>query len=144
MPATAPAAETVAADGLLAKADHVPPEGLNPVKVVVVVGAQTLWSPPALGLALRVICTVSAQPFKLYVKLYTPLRVMFVTAPAALTAADTVLGWVNTAHVPPEGVADKVAVVVGEHIVWSAPALGLALRTTAAVSVHVWPPAVTE
>ena len=49
MPATAPAAEMVAAAGLLAMADHVPPEGVG-TKVAVVVGAQIDWSPPALGL----------------------------------------------------------------------------------------------
>ncbi len=68
MPATAPADEIVAATGLLAMADHVPPDGLA-TKLAVVVGAQTLWSPPALGLvqpeqACTVTCTVSLQPFK--------------------------------------------------------------------------------
>ena len=88
---------------------------------------------------------MSLQPFKVYIKLYTPAIVMLVTAPVlALTAGLLPDGFtLPKAQLPPVGVAVRVVLVVkvlvpalAQAKLWSVPALGLALRVTWTVSLH--------
>ncbi len=72
MPETAPALVTVAATGLPAWADHVPPVGEKPARLAVVAGAQMAASFTS-GLALRVTDTVSEQVCPPNVTLYMNL-----------------------------------------------------------------------
>ena len=101
----------------------------------------TVRSGPALGLAVTTTEAVSLQPPLVQMKLYVPaaLKVVMLVVGLAAVVITAVPGLPACAvHVP----APTAAIVTDppgrilQVVVWSGPALGLAVTTTAAVSVH--------
>jgi len=121
--------------GLDDSAVHTP--GPDTAFILVVPGRQKLWSGPALGLAVTVTAIVSVHPPDVHMKLYMPARenplmTVFGDEGESISAVAGLVG--NAVHVP----IPVAAIVLVEYwqIVWSGPALGLAITITLAVSLH--------
>ena len=119
-----------------------------PVAAIVAVPAGnvtqvTVWSIPALGLAVTITEAVSVQEPSFHINLYVPtaLKSVIVVFEVLLAVIIAVPGLpVCSVHVPIPSAA-IVAVPLGNDVkqvtVWSIPALGLAFTVTVAVSVQM-------